>query len=217
MKRQPYRREPQYYEEMRDEDIVRLVQEEHDMAGADFLVNKYKHMVRQKARSYFMVGADTDDIIQEGMIGLYKATRDFKEDREASFKSFAELCITRQIITAIKAATRQKHQPLNSYISLNGAVHDDGGERTLFEVIEGPKEENPEKSIIIQDESMSIETIMEEVLSSLERQVLQGYLDGKTYQEMSLEVNRSIKSIDNALQRIKKKLEKYFGDRRILF
>lgn len=216
MERTPYDRESISYDSMRDEEIVRRIQQEHDMAGADYLVNKYKPLVRQKARPYFMVGADSDDIIQEGMIGLYKATRDFKEGKEASFKSFAEICITRQIITAIKSATRRKHSPLNSYVSLSGFTYDDTSERSLYEIIEDENEEKPEEMLIINDESEKIDIIMSELLSELEQQVLRGYLDGKTYEEMAHEVDRSVKSIDNALQRIKKKLEKYFSNRNML-
>ena len=116
---------------MTDEEIVRIAQEEHDGKAADYIVNKYRNFVKSKARAYFLVGADRDDIIQEGMIGLYKATRDFRGDKLSSFRAFAELCITRQIITAIKTATRQKHIPLNSYVSLNKPVYEDESDRTL--------------------------------------------------------------------------------------
>ena len=127
------------FKEMTDEQVVVIAQEEQNVFAIDYIVNKYKNFVRAKARSYFLVGADREDIIQEGMIGLYKATRDFKHDKLASFRAFAELCITRQIITAIKSATRQKHAPLNSYISFNKPVYTEDSERTLIEMLSSTK------------------------------------------------------------------------------
>ena len=147
------------------------------------------------------------------MIGLYKATRDYNRDREVSFKSFAELCITRQIISAIKGASRQKHIPLNSYISLNKPAYDDS-ERTLIEVLETEKNLDPEEVVINREQYALIKEVMEAVLSPLEWDVLRGYMDAKSYQEMAEEHHRSIKSIDNALQRVKKKMEVYFGHNR---
>ena len=138
----PQREECYCYEVMIDEDIVELAQDGDDIAQ-EFLINKYKNFVRAKARSYFLIGADREDIIQEGMIGLYKAIRDFRCDKLSSFRAFAELCITRQIITAIKTATRQKHIPLNSYISLNKPIYDEDSDRTLLDVISGTKITDP--------------------------------------------------------------------------
>ncbi len=149
------------------------------------------------------------------MIGLYKSIRDFKEDKLTSFKAFAELCITRQIITAIKTATRQKHIPLNSYVSLDKPIFDEESDRTLLDVISGAKTLNPEEMIINQEEFDDIEMKMGELLSDLERKVLVLYLDGRSYQEISDELNRHVKSIDNALQRVKRKLEKYLEIREI--
>ena len=165
--------------------------------------HKYRKFVRAKARSYFLIGAEREDIIQEGMIGLYKAIRDFKGDKLSSFRAFAELCVTRQIITAIKTATRQKHIPLNSYVSLNKPIY------TLMDVVSGVKVANPEDMIISREEFVDIENKMNNILSDLEWRVLISYLDGKSYQEIATELNRHIKSIDNALQRVKRKLEKY--------
>ena len=159
------------------------------------------------------MGADKEDIIQEGMIGLYKATRDFNKDHEVSFKVFAELCITRQIISAIKGASRQKHIPLNSYISLNKPAYVDS-ERTLIEVLETEKNLDPQEVVINREQYALIKEVMEAVLSPLEWDVLRGYMDAKSYQEMAEEHHRSIKSIDNALQRVKKKMEVYFGHNR---
>jgi len=194
--------------DLEDEELVELV---HQGTGEalDFLIHKYQNFVRAKAKSYFLIGADKEDIVQEGMIGLYKAIRDFKEDKLTSFKAFAELCITRQIITAIKTATRQKHIPLNSYVSLDKPIYDDESDRTLMDVLSGTKVMDPEELIIHQEEFKQIEGKMTELLSDLERKVLALYLDGQSYQEISEELNRHVKSIDNALQRVKRKLERY--------
>ncbi|MDE5415742.1 RNA polymerase sporulation sigma factor SigH [Alkalihalobacterium chitinilyticum] len=191
-----------------DELLVEKVRE-GDSAALEYLINKYKNFVRAKARSYFLIGADHEDIVQEGMIGLYKAIRDYKEDKLSSFKAFAELCITRQIITAIKTATRQKHIPLNSYVSLDKPLYDEESDRTLLDVICGTKVTNPEELLINQEEFDDIELKMGEILSELERKVLMLYLDGRSYQEISADLNRHVKSIDNALQRVKRKLERY--------
>jgi len=196
------------FTELEDEAIIELVHKGNSDA-LDFLIHKYRNFVRAKARSYFLIGADREDIVQEGMIGLYKAIRDYKGDKLASFKAFAELCITRQIITAIKTATRQKHIPLNSYVSLDKPIYDEESDRTLMDVISGAKVLDPEELIINQEEFDHIEIKMAELLSDLERKVLSLYLDGQSYQEISEELNRHVKSIDNALQRVKRKLERY--------
>jgi RNA polymerase sporulation-specific sigma factor len=202
----------QEYEAMIDEDIVEYAREGSDVA-LEYLINKYKNFVRAKARSYFLIGADREDIIQEGMIGLYKAIRDFRSDKLSSFRAFAELCITRQIITAIKTATRQKHIPLNSYVSLNKPIYDEDSDRTLLDVISGSKITDPEELVINREEFGDIEEKMGEILSDLEWKVLMSYLDGKSYQEIAGDLNRHVKSIDNALQRVKRKLERYLEDR----
>lgn len=201
------------YEDMPDENVVELARNSGDRDAEEFLINKYKNFVRAKARSYFLIGADREDIIQEGMIGLYKAIRDFKPDKLASFRAFAELCITRQIITAIKTATRQKHIPLNSYVSLNKPIYDEESDRTLLDIISGNKISDPEELVISREEFIDIENKMGEFLSDLEWQVLILYLSGKSYQEIAEELNRHVKSIDNALQRVKRKLEKYIEKR----
>ncbi|MDZ5723337.1 RNA polymerase sporulation sigma factor SigH, partial [Bacillus sp. SXabc123] len=199
---------------LEDEQVIEKVHV-GDSDALDYLITKYRNFVRAKARSYFLIGADREDIVQEGMIGLYKSIRDFKEDKLTSFKAFAELCITRQIITAIKTATRQKHIPLNSYVSLDKPIFDEESDRTLLDVISGAKTLNPEEMIINQEEFDDIEMKMGELLSDLERKVLVLYLDGRSYQEISDELNRHVKSIDNALQRVKRKLEKYLEIREI--
>nr|WP_285853855.1 RNA polymerase sporulation sigma factor SigH [Bacillus safensis] len=199
---------------MEDEQIIERVHV-GDSDALDYLITKYRNFVRAKARSYFLIGADREDIVQEGMIGLYKSIRDFREDKLTSFKAFAELCITRQIITAIKTATRQKHIPLNSYVSLDKPIYDEESDRTLLDVISGAKALNPEDLIISKEEFDDIEMKMGELLSELERKVLVLYLDGRSYQEISEDLNRHVKSIDNALQRVKRKLEKYLELREI--
>lgn len=200
------------YHIMVDEDVVEFAREGDD-AALEYLINKYKNFVRAKARSYFLIGADREDIIQEGMIGLYKAIRDFRMDKLSSLRAFAELCITRQIITAIKTATRQKHIPLNSYVSLNKPIYDEDSDRTLLDVISGSKITDPEELIISREEFDDIEEKMGEILSSLEWKVLMSYLEGKSYQEIAEDLNRHVKSIDNALQRVKRKLERYLEKR----
>ncbi|QQY79431.1 RNA polymerase sporulation sigma factor SigH [Keratinibaculum paraultunense] len=196
------------YDDMKDEDVVERAKT-GDPLALDYLMSKYKSFVKLKSRSYFLIGADNEDIIQEGMIGLYKAIRDYDKDKLTSFKAFAELCITRQIITAIKTATRQKHIPLNSYISLNKPIYDEESDRTLLDVISGTKVTDPEELVISSEELCFMENQMVELLSDLEWDVLMAYLEGKTYQEIADELNRHVKSIDNALQRVKRKLERY--------
>ena len=201
-------------EKMNEEDIVESAKQGSTYA-LEYLINKYKNFVKSKARSYFLIGADREDIIQEGMIGLYKAIRDFNPDKLSSFRAFAELCITRQIITAIKTATRQKHIPLNSYVSLNKPLYDEDSDRTLLDILSGVKISDPEELIISQEEFEDIEDKMGEILSKLEWQVLMAYLGGKSYQEIAKELKRHVKSIDNALQRVKRKLEKYLEVREL--
>ncbi|KXS43167.1 MAG: RNA polymerase sporulation-specific sigma factor [Candidatus Frackibacter sp. T328-2] len=193
---------------MTDDEIVKCAQKGSQLA-IEYLLKKYKNFVQNKARSYFLVGADRDDIVQEGMIGLYKAIRDYRIDRLASFRAFAELCITRQIITAIKAATRQKHQPLNSYVSLNKPIYNQESTRTLLDVLQGEKLTNPEDLFISQEAYELLETSIKEMLSDLEKNVLLEYLKGKTYEEIAKALDRHVKSVDNALQRVKRKLEEF--------
>ncbi|HBE76684.1 MAG TPA: RNA polymerase sporulation sigma factor SigH [Firmicutes bacterium] len=208
----PQREVTEIYDVMLDETIVEAAREGDD-AAQEYLINKYKNFVRAKARSYFLIGADREDIIQEGMIGLYKAIRDFRNDKLASFRAFAELCITRQIITAIKTATRQKHIPLNSYVSLNKPIYDEESDRTLLDVLSGTKVTDPEELVISREEFVDIEHKMGEFLSDLEWKVLMSYLDGRSYQEIAKDLRRHVKSIDNALQRVKRKLERYLEKR----
>jgi RNA polymerase sporulation-specific sigma factor len=204
--------QPIAYKRMDDVGLIDAVQE-GDSTALDFLIRKYRGFVRAKASAYFLVGADYDDLIQEGMIGLYKAIRDYKQDKEASFKAFAEVCVTRQIITAIKSATRMKHGPLNSYVSLDKPVFDEDSERTLIDVIANEQDTiDPEALLISRERYQVVEEKLGAVLSELEREVLMLYLDGRSYQEISELLNRHVKAIDNALQRIKKKFERHLED-----
>lgn len=206
------RQELDKYEPLADEEIVRMAQE-GDGQALVFLLDKYKNFVRARARSYFLIGADHEDIVQEGMIGLYKAIRDYRTDRQTSFRAFAELCIKRQIITAIKTATRQKHVPLNSYVSLNKPLFDEESDRTLMDVIEG-RVTNPEDLFISQEEVNHIHEQIDSLLSDLEKQVLEAFMDGKSYQEIAVMLDRHVKSIDNALQRVKRKLMHFRDENR---
>ena len=198
------------YASKTDEEAVWLAQQ-GDVGATEYLLDKYKSLVKARARAYFLIGADREDIIQEGMIGLYKAVRDFQPDKQASFRGFAELCITRQVITAVKSATRQKHKPLNGYISLNRPVFDEESDRTLMDMIKSSKVLNPEEIIISKEDIGAIEQNLMMNLSSLEKQVLNLYLGGKSYQEIAALLGRQVKSIDNALQRVKTKVERHLA------
>ncbi|MGH8998848.1 MAG: RNA polymerase sporulation sigma factor SigH [Acidimicrobiia bacterium] len=199
--------------ELNDDELVARFQE-GDNESLDVLLNRYRRFTRAKARGYFLIGADSDDIEQEGMIGLFKAVRDFRSDRQASFRAFAELCVTRQIITAIKTATRQKHQPLNSYLSLSGTrPGEDANSGTVEEVLEAKGIIDPIEMIISMEDLRSMRRMMSEMLSKLEVEVLRLYVEGKSYQEIGAILDRRVKSIDNALQRIKRKLDGHLADR----
>ena len=184
------------FDGLTDEEVISRIKENCSNIALDYLINKYRNFVRAKARSYFLIGADREDIVQEGMIGLYKAIRDFRNDRLSSFRAFAELCVTRQIITAI-----------------NKPIYDQDSDRTLLDILPVARVSNPEELVISQEEFVDIEEKMEEILSDLEWRVLMSYLDGKSYQEIAVDLDRHVKSIDNALQRVKRKLERYMENR----
>ena len=206
----------QIYKSAKDEELVLMAQNRDD-AAQEYLLDKYKSLVRAKSRAYFLIGADSEDIIQEGMIGLYKAVRDYNEEKNASFRSFAELCVNRQMITAIKAATRQKHQPLNSYISLNKPVYEEESEQTYMDFLQSSSESllNPEALLIGQENKSFLEDQMVKNLSSFETRVLVLYLQGRSYFEIANVLDKPEKSIDNALQRVKKKLEKFLEEKNL--
>ena len=193
--------ESSIYDGCTDEELLAHIRSCNGDEALDYLINKYRNFVRSKARSYFLIGADREDIVQEGMIGFFKAIRDYREDKLSSFRAFAELCVTRQII------------PLNSYVSLNKPIYDEDSDRTLLDVLSGARISDPEELVISHEEFIDIEQKMEEILSDLEWRVLMSYLDGKSYQEIAVDLHRQVKSIDNALQRVKRKLEKYMESR----
>lgn len=192
---------------LRDQEILQLIRM-GDLQALDFLIKKYSNLVWTKSRPYFLIGGDREDVVQEGLIGLYRAICDYDFDKSPTFKGFAELCITRQIITAIKTATRKKHIPLNSYVSLHKPIYEEDSEQTLIDTIAATKITDPQAILIKQEKYLDIEIRIADLLSNLERKVLHLYIDGYTYQEISEELERHVKSIDNALQRIKRKLER---------
>ncbi len=198
--------------EMSDDDLVVRAQGGDSQAQA-VLLERYRRLVRAKGRGFFLVGGDAEDVQQEALIGLYKAIRDYQVDRLASFRAFAELCITRQIITAIKTATRQKHQPLNRYVSITTSRPDDeGGERSVEDLVDDRSVNDPAELVVSNERVDSMRTAMADMLSGLEVEVLQLYVDGKSYQEISEMLGRHVKSVDNALQRIKRKLDQHLQD-----
>jgi RNA polymerase sporulation-specific sigma factor len=199
--------------ELADDELVARFRE-GDTDSLNVLLERYRRFARAKARGYFLIGADSDDIEQEGMIGLYKAARDFRPERQASFRAFAELCITRQVITAIKTATRQKHQPLNQYVSISGVRgSDDAGERSVEVLLDDHCMPDPADEVVSKERMDAMRRSMAEMLSGLEVDVLRLYVEGKSYQEIGDHLGRHVKSIDNALQRIKRKLDVHIQER----
>jgi len=197
-----------HYDLLTDEQLLTL-HRGGDALAEEQLYARYKQVVRSKARTYFLIGADREDIIQEGMIGLYKAVCDYQFDKQASFRAFAELCITRQIITAIKSATRKKHIPLNTYISLNRSVYEGDTERPLIDVLSSTQISDPEEVLIGRESYEAVADSIEHSLSKLERGALDLYLMGYSYQQIADALQKSTKCVDNAIQRVKKKLEEY--------
>ena len=194
------------YDSLADEELLRLLRA-GDARAEEALYARYKQIVRSKARTYFLVGADHEDIIQEGMIGLYKAVMDYQFDKAASFRGFAELCITRQIITAIKSATRKKHVPLNTYISFNRPTYEGENERPLIDVLTSTRISDPEEVLIGRENYAAVADSIEHSLSKLEHNALGLYLYGYSYQQIADMLQITTKSVDNAIQRVKKKLE----------
>lgn len=195
------------YRQYSDEELlVRLREGEGGIT--DYLMNKYKGLVRNKAKSMYILGADNEDLIQEGMIGLFKALRDYDSGRDASFATFADLCVSRQMYTAVQASRRQKHIPLNTYVSLNGSVGRDGDEEELSEMLAARFEQSPEEVLIDRENVVLLEKTIERELSTFEKQVLDLYLTGMGYQQIAKVLGRDDKSTDNALQRLKNKLRK---------
>jgi RNA polymerase sporulation-specific sigma factor len=200
---------------LEDNELVRKVREGDDRS-LDALLARYRNFARSKARSYFLAGSDKEDVVQEGMIGLYKAIRDFDLSQETPFRAFAELCISRQILTAIKTANRQKHQPLNTSVSLDAPVYNDdsGADRTVGDNIPAPSLSDPVEMVISAEEIEALRTSLSGNLTDLEGDVLRLYMDGKSYEEIAGALGNHVKSIDNALQRIKRKLQRHLEHRR---
>jgi RNA polymerase sporulation-specific sigma factor len=192
----------------RDDDELAVLAQQGNAQAQQVLIERYRRFARAKGRGYFLVGGDNDDIEQEALIGLYKAIRDYQVERLASFRAFAELCITRQIITAIKTATRQKHQALNQYVSISGVRGgDDPGERTIEDLLDDHNVADPADHVVSGERMDTMRSAMAAMLSGLEVDVLRLYVEGKTYQEIGDHLGRHVKSIDNALQRIKRKVD----------
>ena len=194
------------FDGMTDEQIVLEVQK-GDKQAISYLMNKYKELVNIKVSKYFMVGAERDDIVQEGLIGLFKAIKMFKKDKNNSFKSFANMCIERQLITAIKSSTRQKHMPLNSYLSLNASAYDNEEENgiELINTLDNKMVEDPLETVMKKEYYEQIESSIEKSLSAFEKQVLDGYVKGYSYITIAKQLDSPVKSVDNAIQRIRKK------------
>ncbi len=196
-----------------DEDLALAVRA-GDGAAASTLIERYRPFLRSRARSYFLLGADVDDVLQESMIGLYKAIRDFDPDRQTHFRGFADMCVQRQLITAVKGATRHKHGPLNSYVSFSRPVgSDDDGERVLADVLPAGALADPAEQVVSSERIRALQAYLDRELSDLEVEVLRMHVDGKSYAEIAGQLQRQTKSIDNALQRIKRKLATHLSRR----
>ena len=190
-----------------DEEIIEIAKQ-GDQEAIGYIMDKYKELVAMKVSRYFIVGAEKEDIFQEGMIGLYKAIKDFNKEKQNSFKSFANLCVERQLITAIKTSNRQKHTPLNSYVSLNTSAYEEGDDTEIIEVLDKNTVEDPLDTVMKKEYYKLVEDRMNETLSDFEKQVLHRYAKGESYVKISEKLNAPIKSIDNAIQRIRKKAMK---------
>ena len=202
--------------ELEDHELVARARSGDDRC-IEILLARYRNFARSKARSYFLAGSDKEDVVQEGMIGLFKAIRDFEDTTGTPFRAFAELCISRQILTAIKTANRQKHQPLNSSVSLDAPAYgDESSDRTVGDNFVGPKSSDPVELVISAQEIEAIRDTMKESLTELEGDVLRLYMDGKSYEEIAGVLGNHVKSIDNALQRIKRKLQRHIEQRNAL-
>ena len=192
------------FKNMKDEDIIQTIKDGNKDA-LEFLINKYKELVNMKVGKYFMIGSEKEDIVQEGLIGLYKAIKCYSPDKQNSFKTFANMCIERQLITAIKSSNRQKHMPLNSYLSLNASAYENDEETSLLDTYNSHQIEDPLETITKQEYYKSVETAIDKSLSGFEKQVLNRYIKGESYVQIAEKLDTPVKSIDNAIQRIRKK------------
>ena len=192
------------YKDMSDEDLINIIKS-GDKLALEFLIDKYKELVSMKTSKFFMIGGEKEDIMQEGLIGLFKAVKSYNPEKQNSFKTFANLCIERQLITAIKSSNRQKHQPLNSYLSLNMSAYEDDEESNLLDVFDAHKMEDPLEMITKQEYYKTVEDAIDKSLSDFEKQVLNRYMQGESYVQIAEKLDTPVKSIDNAIQRIRKK------------
>lgn len=199
--------------DMSDEELVELIKRENNKEALEFLLDKYKEIVNMKVGKYFIIGAERDDMVQEGMIGLYKAVKNFENGKQSSFKSFANICIERQMITAIKTSNRQKHIPLNSYLSLNSSAGDDEDEgKDLMDIFDANLVEDPLDTITKKEYYKKIEITIDKSLSNFEKQVLRRFINGESYEQIATKLDTQVKSVDNAIQRIRKKAIKNIVD-----
>lgn len=192
------------YEKMSDEEAIKLIKQ-GDKGALDFIMDKYKEIVNIKVSKYFIIGAEKDDIVQEGLIGLYKAIKNFDSEKDNSFKTFANLCIERQLITAIKTSNRQKHQPLNSYLSLNMSAYEDEEAEPVIDIFDSNQIEDPLDTITKKEYYTEIENAIDKSLSDFEKKVLNRFANGESYVQIADKLNTPVKSVDNAIQRIRKK------------
>lgn len=195
------------YNNMSDEDLINVIKS-GDKNALDYLIEKYKELVNMKVGKYFMIGSEREDIIQEGLIGLYKAVKSYSADKQNSFKTFANMCIERQLITAIKSSNRQKHMPLNTYLSLNTKAYEDDDESNILDIFDSHQVEDPLETITKQEYYKTVEKAIDESLSDFEKQVLKRYMNGESYNQIAEKLDTPVKSVDNAIQRIRKKATK---------
>lgn len=196
------------YDNIEDEKLIKLIKENNDTDALNYLLDKYTDLVNMKVSKYFIVGAEKEDIVQEGLIGLFKAVKNFDKTKLSSFKTFANLCVERQLQTAIKSSTRQKHMPLNSYLSLNTSAYEDDNDMTVMEMLDLNTSEDPLDTITKKEYYKFVENRIEKTLSDFEKQVLHRYANGESYVEIAKKLNSPVKSVDNAIQRIRKKATK---------
>lgn len=199
------------YKDMNDEDLINIIKS-GDKSALEFLINKYKELVNMKVSKFFMIGAEREDIMQEGLIGLFKAVKNYNPDKQNSFKTFANLCIERQLITAIKSSNRQKHMPLNSYLSLNESAYEEDEESSLIDIFDAHQMEDPLDTITKKEYYKTLENAIDKSLSDFEKQVLNRYMQGESYVQIAEKLDAPVKSIDNAIQRIRKKAIKNIGE-----
>ncbi len=199
--------------EISDEQIVKLIKDDNNKEALEFLLDKYKELVNMKVGKYFIIGAEREDMIQEGMIGLYKAIQNFECEKQSSFKSFANMCVERQMITAIKTSNRQKHMPLNGYLSLNSSAGEEDEEgKDLMDIFNANLIEDPLETITKKEYYKDIENTIDKSLSEFEKQVLKGFINGQSYEQIATKLDTQAKSVDNAIQRIRKKAIKNIID-----